>query len=403
MVLCYFLLAAALIFLSFRSFQSGLQYKRFVLSELSKSKEFFPFASIIAPCRGCDPGLQENLSSLFLQDYPEYEVIFVTDDERDASVPVVRSVIEEFGGGRRARLVIAPKAVTASQKVENLREAVLHIDERSRVLAFVDSDARPTRRWLRSLVSYLSEREVGASTGYRWFFGLKPDLASELLSSWNASIASSLGPDRGSNFCWGGAMAIRRDVFEQVGMRDKWAGTLSDDFTVTNTMRAEGFDIAYAPGALTPSFSAHTFCEAIEFTTRQMKITRVYGPRYWAMSLLGSAVFTSVAITTAILLVMAPQDGFVFWAALVALGLVTVFSVGKSIVRLRAVEAALPEYKNYVRGQFKSQCMLWCVTPFIFLINSVAAAFSRRIQWRGNVYELKSPNETVIIASDGLR
>lgn len=401
MVFAYFLMAAVLIILSFRSFRDGLRYKRFVLAELAKNGEFAPFASIIVPCRGSDPGLRENLSSLFLQDYPEYEVIFVTDDELDESVPVIKSVIANFGG--HARLVIAPKAVAAGQKVENLREAVLHIDHRSEVLVFVDSDSRPTRRWLRSLTAPLALDTVGASTGYRWFFSHRQSFASELLASWNASIASALGPDRQTNFCWGGAMAMRRILFDQVGIRDQWSGTVSDDFTVTNAMRAEGLEIEYAAGALTPSFGEHKLREIFEFTTRQMKITRIYGPKYWAMSMIGSSIFTFVMAASAALLLYAPAAGPIFWGSFATLVLVSSFSVAKSIVRLQAVEAALPEYKAYIRRQLIPQCLLWAVTPFLFLANCVVAAFSNRIDWRGNVYELKSPNETVIIASDKLR
>ena len=115
-------------------------------------------------------------------------------------------------------------------------------------------------------------------------------------SAWNASIASALGPNTKTNFCWGGSMAIRRDVFERVGMREKWRGTLSDDFAVTRAMNEAGLPIVFVPQALTASVEDCSFREMLEFTTRQMKITRVYARPLWLLSFVGSAVFNAVMI-----------------------------------------------------------------------------------------------------------
>ncbi|QQS34300.1 MAG: glycosyltransferase [Acidobacteriota bacterium] len=399
MIYIYYFFAVVLIYLSYRSFEGGLKYRQFVLDELSKGSSFTPFATVFAPCRGAEPGLHKNLAALFELDYPQYEIVFVTDDAADPSVAIIEELIGNDGGSLSAKLIIAPKAEAASQKVENLREAVLHADPNSEVFSFVDSDVRPARHWLRYLVAPLSEDNVGASTGYRWFISKRRNFVSELRSAWNASIASALGPNRDSNFCWGGAMAIRRDVFERIGMRERWSGTLSDDFAVTRAMKSENLEIAYAPGALTPSFEDCSFSEMIEFTTRQMKITRVYGTTFWVMSFIGSALFTTVIAASMLVLILNRQNQTAVIISLASLVLVSFFSVGKSIVRLQAVEAAIPELATAIRRQYLPHCTLWALTPSIFFFNSISALFSRRLRWRGNVYELKSPNETVIIST----
>ena len=43
---------------------------------------------------------------------------------------------------------------------------------------------------------------------------------------------------------------------------------------------------------------------------------------------------------------------------------------------------------------------LWPLASLIYLYNALCALFSRRIEWRGITYELKSPTETVIIEAD---
>jgi hypothetical protein len=40
---------------------------------------------------------------------------------------------------------------------------------------------------------------------------------------------------------------------------------------------------------------------------------------------------------------------------------------------------------------------MWPLASALYLYNAVAAAVSRRITWRGITYQLKSPDETVII------
>jgi ceramide glucosyltransferase len=394
-IFAFYILAVLLIYLSFRSFRGGIEYLRYVRSELAKpSSSYLPFVSIIAPCKGLDQGLEENLRSLLELDYPNYEVIFVVDDTNDPAVAIIGQVSEKYPW---TKLVVADGARESAQKIENLREAVLHLDETSAVLVFVDSDARPASGWLRHLVAPLEEEKIGAATGYRWFISPKPSFASELRSVWNASIASALGPNLNSNFCWGGSMAIRREVFERLGLRDKWIGTLSDDFTVTRAMKEAGLAIFFVPQALTPSIEICSFAEMLEFTTRQMKITRVYAPVLWKSSFFGSALFNITLIWATVILIFSSSTQISFWAAAVSIFLVSFFSIGKSWLRLKAVQSVLTANAAELKRQVWSQNTLWVLSPALFLYNSIAALISRNMTWRGIEYELVSPTETRIV------
>jgi cellulose synthase/poly-beta-1,6-N-acetylglucosamine synthase-like glycosyltransferase len=224
-MLLFYFFAAILVFLSYKSFRGGINYLNYFTQELAKPESnFTPFVSIIAPCRGNDEDLAENLSALFRQDYPCYEIIFVTDDEKDYSVPVINQLLTAYCS-LPAKVVIAGKAAESSQKVHNLRGAVLEVSGESEAFVVVDSDARPEENWLRNLIAPLRDGKVGAATGYRWFVQNQGGLATHLRSVWNASIASALGANRKGNFCWGGSMAIRRETFDRLEMREKWRGT----------------------------------------------------------------------------------------------------------------------------------------------------------------------------------
>ena len=411
MIFVFYFFAAVLILLSLKSLIGGIEYLRFFRGELAKPRsEFTPFVTVIAPCRGLDMELEINLEALFELDYPTYEIVFVVDDEADPAVEVINAVLAEHrlpacdsaGTGRLAacvpaKLIVAPKANHSSQKVENLREAVLHTSPESEAFVFVDSDVRPSCGWLRALVAPLADENEGAATGYRWFIAKNPTFASDLGSSWNASIASALGPNIKSNFCWGGSMAIRRDTFERLQMRDKWEGTLSDDFAVTRAMSEANLPIVFVPQALTASVDDCTFGEMAEFTTRQMKITRVYATRLWIVSLFGSVLFNAVMIA-ALLIAIFALETVPFYASLGTIFIVTVCSTGKAWIRLNAAKLVLTDRRQALEKQFWTQNTLWLFTPAIFMFNSIAAGLSRRMTWRGTVYELKSPTETVIIA-----
>lgn len=395
MIFVFYFFAAVLVFFSFRSLLGGIAYLKYFRAELAKpTSDFTPFVTIIAPCRGVDDGFRENMLALVSQDYPDHEIVFVVDDKDDPAT----TVIEELRKNFNTKVIVAAKAESCGQKVENLREGILHADARSEGFVFVDSDARPSTDWLRSLVAPLEDTRIGAATGYRWFISNHPTFASELRSVWNASIASSLGPNESSNFCWGGSTAIRREVFDKLDVRKKWRGTLSDDFTLTHALKDAGMPIKFVPQALTASIETCKFRELLEFTTRQMKITRVYASHLWLLSLFGSAVFCGVMITAFLITALNPQNDLPVIVSLLVLAFVTTCSIGKSWLRLKAVKLVLPQYRAELRRQFWTQNTLWLLTPTVFLYNTLAALFSRRLTWRGITYELKSPRETVIIA-----
>jgi len=410
MIFVFYFIAAALVYLSWKSFRGGFDYLNYFKKELAKPpSDFEPFVSVFAPCRGLDEDLEENLSALLRQDFPRYEVIFVVDSETDAATDVIKKIIHRrdaetpsfslnFSASRRLgglKLVISGKAAGESQKVHNLREAVLHASDESKIFVFVDSDARPSANWLRNLIAPLQDEKIGAATGYRWFISKTLGFAPEMRAVWNASIASALGTNAKSNFCWGGSMALRRAMFEKLDIRNRWRGTLSDDFTVTRAMNEVNLPIYFVPQALAASVENCTFGECLEFTTRQMKITRVYAPHLWKMSLIGAALFNLVWVWGTFNLFFYAFDSFAFWFSLVALLLVAAFSTGKSWLRLNAVRLVLRDYERHLRRQLWTQNTLWIFSPALFFYNSVCALLSRRIVWRGIDYTLVSADETL--------
>jgi len=384
----YYFLAALSCWIGFKSLLGGFRFAAYVRRETSRPlPDFKPFASVIAPGRGLEPGLADNLRPLLAQDYPRYEVLFVFDRPDDPAIEVV----EELKSNVPARIVIAGPATDSGQKVHNLRVATTQVDPESEVLVFVDTDARPGKDWLKKLVAPLADDDSGASTGYRWFTPEKGGFASRLRSVWNASIASALGENAAKNFCWGGSTAIRRTTFNRLGVNARWRGTVSDDFTITSVLKEAKLPVHFTPNCLVASAGDCDFKELLEFTTRQIKITRVYASHLWLPLLLGSSLFTIAFFGGLILIAIHPRLS-------VACFLVIIFALGaaKSFIRFRAVSRVL----ETSRRDLVAHVLLWPFASLLYLYNAIVAGFSQRIRWRGITYELKSPREAVIISRD---
>ena len=387
----YYVLAVISCWCGLQSLLSGIRYAAYVRRETSRPlSDFQPFVSVIAPGRGLEPGLIDNLRPLVAQDYPRYDVLFVFDALDDPAIKIVDEL-------RRTtvvptRTVIAGPATDTGQKVHNLRVAANEIGPESEVLVFVDTDARPSKDWLRKLVAPLADETLGASTGYRWFTPERGGIASRLRSVWNASVASALGSDTAKNFCWGGSTAIRRTTFTRLNINDRWRGTVSDDFTLTRVLKEAKLPIHFTPNCLVASVGDCDFRELLEFTTRQIKITRVYASHLWLPLLLGSALFAIAFFGGLILIGVNSRSSAAYVFPLI------IFTLGatKSFLRFRAISTVL----QTSRADLVAHVLLWPFASLLYLYNAIVAGFSRRIKWRGITYELKSPREAVIISRD---
>jgi cellulose synthase/poly-beta-1,6-N-acetylglucosamine synthase-like glycosyltransferase len=402
-LLLFYFFAAIAIWLGLVSLRGGVRFVRYVQAELAKElPEFTPFATVFVPCRGLDDGLKENIEAIFAQAYPAFEIIFVSDRADDPALAIIEEARRSFAGesGPTMRFVVSGPATDSGQKVHNLRVAVAAADPQSEIFVFVDTDARPRADWLSTLIKPLQDPDLGATTGYRWFIPVRGGVASHLRSVWNAAIASALGEQPEKNFCWGGSTAIRRETFQNRKVVEYWRGTVSDDFALTRALHDGDLPIKFVPQCLTASFEDCTLGELIEFTNRQLKITRAYAAHLWKGVLIGSLVFVLVFFGGAGLVIARALLGLSFATPLVLL--LVIFALGsmKSHFRLRAVSQVIPDERLRSVGTALAHLMLWPLASVLYLYNGLVAAVSRRITWRGITYELKSPTETVILSRE---
>ena len=340
-----------------------------------------PHVLVICPCKGVEPEFLANAASILNQDYPNLRVVFVLEAEDDPA----HHPLTHLG----ATVLIAGIATVRGQKVHNLIHAVEHAAGDSEVFVFCDSDARYPRDWISNLIPPLNDNTVAVSTGYRWYVADPGSLPSLFRSIWNASVVTALGSHT-RNFAWGGSMALRRDVFDRIRVRDAWDHAVSDDFAVTHAARAAGMRIVFVPSCLIPSHGRCGWLELLEFTTRQIIITRVYEPKLWRVAFIGQTIF-NVTFWWSIVRMLERWPDPVSAAVWIT---IFILSGWKAWIRLEAVRTVLP---SGTLSKWKwSYILLAPLGSLLYEYNMVRSAFTRDILWRQRRYSLISPQRTIV-------
>src|SRR5579863_4158268 len=281
----FYLLVVVQIALGLYSLWDGYEWFRVVRGRLSSHAGFYaPTAALICPCKGSEPGLEDNLTAMTRFDYANYEIYFSLATSLDPALKIVEKV--KAASPRPVHIVIAGPAENCGEKVHNLRRAVESLPENCEVIVFTDSDVRLPKGWLSKLVAPLQDPRIGATTAYRWIIpsGSIGDggFASAMASAWNAAIATMLGRPR-ENFCWGGGTAIRKANFNDAHVLEAWNGAVSDDFALTAALEQSGKEIVFCPECLAATLHPWTGKDLVEFTNRQISITHVYSPKRWSI------------------------------------------------------------------------------------------------------------------------
>jgi len=390
----YYFLAILQIAAGLYLLYQGFQWLVYVRRRLKTDPGFFaPRTAVICPCRGMEPGLEPNLVSLCEFNHQNYEVFFVLASESDPAYSIVKRVAAS--SRVKATVIIAGKPQNCSEKVNNLRTGVEQLPPEFEVLVFTDSDGRPGKSWLHHMVAPLTDSRIGATTAMRWFIPNRSDLPTALLAAWNASVVTMLG-DHQKNFCWGGGTAIRRKLFEEIGMMDIWQYSFSDDYSLTGAVEKTGRGIVFLPECLVVSYVNTDLSGLLEFTNRQVIITRVYRHQMWAMAFATHFLFCLTAvlglyITLSLALSSRPSLQVMFLLALPFL-----LAAIRGAVRVIGVTEALPPLRSQIMAQSWIYIVLTMGVPFLYLMNFLSS-FGSRIRWRGIDYELISPEQTRVL------
>jgi ceramide glucosyltransferase len=375
----------------------GLQWLYYVRRRNVADAGFYaPRTAVLCSCKGLEPGLERNLTTLTEFDYQNYEIFFVLASESDPAYSIVKRVAASSRA--KAHVLIAGAPVECGEKVSNLRFAIEQLPPDFEFLAFADSDGRPGKSWLKRMVAPLSDARLGATTTMRWLIPNRSDLPSAFLAAWNAPVVTML-TEKGKNFCWGGGTAIRRSLFEQLNVLEDWKYSVSDDYSLTRALHQAGRPIMFLPDCLTVSYVEASFASLLEFTNRQILITRVYSEQMWAFGFATHSLYCVTLLLGALLTVRDIAAGLPSFHHAVLTFLPMLLGMMRSSLRV----AAITEVFSFLRSQIMSQAwiyiLLTIIVPFLYVMNFITSLITRKIRWRTITYELISPSQTRILAN----
>jgi ceramide glucosyltransferase len=392
----FYFLAIPQILLGLYLIGLGVQWLAYARRRMHTDPGFYsPKVAVLCPCKGIEAALERNLVALTEFDYQNYEIFFLIASATDPAYNIVKRVVSSSRA--KAHLVITEKPDGCGEKVNNLRMGIAQLDAEYEVFVFVDSDGRPGKNWLHRMVAPLSDSRIGATTTMRWLIPNRSNLATALLAAWNAPIVTMLS-EKGKNFCWGGGTAIRRGVFDQSGVLEEWQHSVSDDYSMTRALERANRAIVFLPECIVPSFVETDFTGLMEFTNRQVLITRVYAEKMWGMAAATHLLYClSLTIGTILTLsdFLATRPAF-HLAALTFLPVL--LSMIRGALRAAGVSEALPAQRSQIAGQAWIYVLLTVFIPFLYLVNFISSLVTRKIRWRGITYELIAPEQTRIVS-----
>jgi ceramide glucosyltransferase len=256
--------------------------RRFLSTTLPASGSKPPI-SVLKPLCGHDDGLEENLRSFMVQDYPEYEVLFGVHRSDDSAVAVAEKIIAEFSGRIPARIIVTGESPIPNAKAFSLNRMVreAHYD----VLVMSDSDVRVTPSLLSHLAQELQDDHVGliscpyqAVPGKSLWSRLEAiGMNTELLGG--VMVARML---EGMRFALGCTVAVRRSVLDDMGGFGYLQEFLAEDFVIGQRAAELGYGVLFSSYVIEHRIGSQGMMHNLGHRMRWARSTRRSRPLgYW--------------------------------------------------------------------------------------------------------------------------
>jgi hypothetical protein len=270
----------------------------------------------------------------------------------------------------------------------------------SEVLVFYNADGQTRPDFLRSLVVPLLEGDAQVTTSCRWMNPVHGTLP-EYFNMLYGDILLSLQMHPRHTLPWGGAMALRRDLFEQIDVPGLWRGALCDDNALGQLLRSKGISTTFVPRAMVVEPAYSTWRSFFAYGIRQLFFLRVTILVDW---LLGAATLTVLGPALLSLL------GWLGVAAIIGrwtldksvMAVVVAMLFGLLYETIRNFETGMEELLTGI-GFKLTPAPIWALllSPLALMvmwIQIIASGFGRRVKWGPIVYEALGLSKTRVVS-----
>lgn len=338
-----------------------------------------PPVSVLRPLAGADEGLEENLRSYFLQDYPELEVLAAVRTPDDPAAAIFEWVRAQFPRVP-ARLIVTGEPPYPNAKVFSLQ--AMFRQARYDLLVMADSDTRVGPGFLRAVAGEFADPRLGIATcPYRaipgrsfWSrleaLGMNTDFLAGLL------VARML---EGVKFAVGPTIVARRQALEAIGGFERLREYLAEDFVMGKLAAEAGWRVILSRVRIEHRIGSQALRANFRHRLRWSRSTRRSRP--WGY--LGQ-LFTYPLPAALLLLACAPS----WWPAALA------------AVAMRAA-AAWATAGQVLRDPLTARYgFLLPVEDLLSFCFWVAGFFGDEIRWRGRRYRLMGDGRFELLEPD---
>lgn len=359
----------------------------------AESARYRPHVGVILALRGADPFLESCLRGLFSQNYDSYEIRIIVDSEVDPSFAVVNRVVQETSARGVEVEILDVCQETSSLKNAALIQGISGCSERCEAFAWLDSDTVPHEGWLRSLIAPLHEERIGVTCGVRWYAPPTMTIANYVRHIWNAAAVLQMVE---FEIGWGGAFAIRKSVYEESGLEDKWRRALVEDTLASDVVRSGGRRVRFIPECTMSNPESASLKWCISFVTRQLQGLRYYHSAWrrvlWFGLMSGIAILGCLGLWIASLAAADTYSALVTGGGLLMFGTVACWLMYRSEKRVN---------RFFARGGsvgLSNPLMLTVSAPvaqIVHLIALIRAFWLTDVTWRGIQYHIRSGMDLV--------
>ena len=261
---------------------ASVRHLRWARAERQKAEiadSALPPVAIFKPLHGNEPRLEENLESFFLQDYPDFEIIFGCRNAADAALAVVERLRARHPRVS-TRVVLSGDPAWPSAKVWSLDRMIAASSRQFLVISDSDILVRPD--FLRAVVTPLLEPGTGLVTClYRGVpaRGIWSTLEALGMSVEMPSGVLTADMLEGMQFALGPVMAVRRDALEKIGGIASTREYYSDDFVLGNRVFEAGYRVVLSHYRVGHVLCAQSLRQTFATQVRWMQSTRYSRPK----------------------------------------------------------------------------------------------------------------------------
>ncbi len=345
----------------------------------------FPPVSVLKPLKGLDDNLFDNLESICLQDYPQYEVIFSLQDFNDPAYKVARKIKDKHTE-KDITILVQRCEDGLNPKVNNLIPAY-SIAKYEHIL-ISDSNVMVDRTYLQSITTHVADADTGlvsniiSGAGGRTLGSIFENLH---LNSFVLGSVCFLDRFLKMPCVVGKSMLMKKADLEAIGGLKAFKDVLAEDYIIGKKMKALKKRVVLSKYLIRNINEYWGIRRFLNRHTRWGKLRWKIGGVSYVSELIGNPVFISFLP----LLGWEPSRITISFAVLVSsLKILGDMWIGKVIAR--EGQTGGPGESEPVNAPFPPMNPFWyLLAPVKDLIVGCmwfVPLFSNTVVWRGNRY-----------------